>query len=162
MPPRKKQRVSQTTVHISPPELTQLEFKLGEAAGGISSWRELQFELGLRLARLAIDRLGVELEIELKNTAAIACKAAYRATYTLDLSHPNDDRAIERELRNVVMQLGPTTLFPFLRETIATTVAKAGLPPLILPLINLRTMFEEAQIEIPAPPVDSDSKEGGE
>lgn len=143
-------------VRISPPQLTQLEFKLDKAAESISPWGDVQLEFELRLVRFAIDSLGVELQIELKNVEAIACKAAYRAVFALDLSHLKDDRGdIEREIRTVVTQLGPTTLFPFLRETISTTVAKAGLPPLVLPLLNLRAMFDAAGVEIPAPPVDN-------
>jgi preprotein translocase subunit SecB len=38
----------------------------------------------------------------------------------------------------------PALVFPFLRETIASITAKAGMPPLLLPPMNIKAMLKPA------------------
>jgi preprotein translocase subunit SecB len=47
----------------------------------------------------------------------------------------------------------PTVLFPYLRETVADAIARAGFPPVHLAPINFEALYQQqlAQMQQPAP-----------
>ncbi|MBI5408704.1 MAG: protein-export chaperone SecB [Nitrospirae bacterium] len=47
------------------------------------------------------------------------------------------------ELRKFSKVHAPAHLMPFIREIVGTTTMKAGIPPLLLPPINLAALFEK-------------------
>jgi len=51
------------------------------------------------------------------------------------------------ELKRLAGTYCPATLFPYARETIASTVSKGGLPPLTLQPINFDALFAQASEE---------------
>jgi preprotein translocase subunit SecB len=53
----------------------------------------------------------------------------------------------EEELKRLMGTYCPTTLFPYARETISSTVAKGGFPPLTLQPINFDALFAQASQE---------------
>jgi preprotein translocase subunit SecB len=53
----------------------------------------------------------------------------------------------EDELKKLMGTYCPTTLFPYAREIISSTVAKGGFPPLTLQPINFDALFAQASQE---------------
>ena len=51
------------------------------------------------------------------------------------------------EVKKLVGTYCPTTLFPYVRELIASTVAKGGFPPLMLQPINFDALYAQATQE---------------
>lgn len=49
------------------------------------------------------------------------------------------------------------TIYPFIREAIASAATKAQLPSLILPIANVGALYSPEEIEIPAPPASEGS-----
>lgn len=157
MPPKKtkvqpKDR-SQTkkTINITPPQLTRLEFTRHEVPIP-PKWGRVPLDITFGLARPSPDRLGVELNIGINGIPAFSVAAGYRMILRFDGDMLPEE--VEREMHSVGVQLGLTTLFPYLREAISTTIVRAGLPPLTLPPMNLRGLLNPDNITIPPPPSD--------
>ncbi|MCZ8203391.1 protein-export chaperone SecB [Gemmatimonas sp.] len=131
---------------VSPPELWQLSFTRHELSEAFSTeFPPLLFGLGLN--RITSHSLGVELSIEIKDFKPLTLRASYRAVFELEDSvDPNDT---DQQLRFVAAQVGPSILYPFIRETVVSTVVKAGLPPLLPPVVNFRSVFDPNQIALP-------------
>ncbi|MFL5806940.1 MAG: protein-export chaperone SecB [Roseiflexaceae bacterium] len=147
--PAKKRNRRTPTVKMSPPELWRFEFIRDAANDDQTDLEELSFSFGLGLSRPSLERLAVEFSIEIKGTLTIQISVVYRAIFEIDMPDAKPEE-LEQELRFVAANLAPTALYPFARETVATTVAKSGLPPLIPPIINFRTLFDPKTVEFPA------------
>jgi preprotein translocase subunit SecB len=50
------------------------------------------------------------------------------------------DGSENMELDEFAKYSGPALMFPYLRETIASTTVKAGIPPVIIPPVNLQAI----------------------
>ncbi len=150
MPSRKKQATNPAQIKISSPELVRLIFVRDESAEDITSWGNIQMQFQVGVARLGMHRIGIELQVELKDLPATECKVAYRAGFAIQQSEKKtENQAIEKDLRDIVLLLAPATLYPFLREAVASTAARASLPPLVLPLVNFRVLFRDLEVVIP-------------
>jgi preprotein translocase subunit SecB len=59
----------------------------------------------------------------------------------------------EEHLQAVVAINCPTVLFPYVRETLADAVTRAGFPPVHLAPINFEALYQQqqAQAQVPAP-----------
>ena len=150
---RTPRRPQEPGLNLSPPELWRLEFsrREGIADGPAADTTSLNFKLGL--SRLSVVRLGVELQVELIDAPGVEMKAAYRAVFEIDgAERPAED--IERDLKVVAAHVAPSALYPFLRETLVTTAVKAGLPPVIAPIVNFRRVFDPKEIALPPVPKD--------
>jgi preprotein translocase subunit SecB len=159
MPRKKPTSASTRKVELrmsSPPELWRLSFTRDDAASTteIDDAPPLLFSLGL--SRFAANSLGVELTVEIKDFAPLHVLATYRCVFVVEVEGEPGD--IDRELRTVAAQIGPNALYPFLREAIASTVAKAGLPPLVPPVVNFRSVFSLQEVTLP--PVPDSQSEG--
>lgn len=53
----------------------------------------------------------------------------------------------EAELKQILGTYCPAALFPYARETIASTVGKGGFPPLMLQPINFDALYAQARAE---------------
>jgi preprotein translocase subunit SecB len=143
---------------LSTPELWHLSFTRHELNEVFSSeFPPLLFGLGLN--RISSHSLGVELSVEIKDFAPLSLRATYRAVF--ELADTVDPEAVDSQLRFVAAQLGPSALYPFIRETVVTTAQKAGLPPLLPPIVNFRSVFDPNQISLPEP-IASGNTEGVE
>lgn len=137
---------------LSTPELWQLSFTRHELSEAFSTeFPPLLFGLGLN--RISSHSLGVELSVEIKDFKPLALRASYRAVF--ELAESVDTNEIDQQLRFIAAQVGPSILYPFIRETVVSTVVKAGLPPLLPPVVNFRSVFDPDQIALPDI-VDSD------
>lgn len=134
----------------SPPELARLSFSRNDAvvASEVDAAPPLLFSLGL--SRFALQTLGVELAVEIKDFAPLQILAAYRCVFSLEVEGELGE--VDEDLRMVAAQIGPNALYPFLREVIASTVAKAGMLPLVPPVVNFRTVFSLDEIAVPPVP----------
>ncbi len=131
----------------SPPELARLSFSRDDAAATSEVDDVPPLLFGLALSRFALNTLGVELSVEIKDFAPLQIVAAYRCVFAIDVEGELGD--IDQELRTVAAQIGPNALYPFLREVITSTVAKAGLPPLVPPVVNFRGVFSPEEVVLP-------------
>lgn len=133
---------------LSTPELWHLSFTRHELSEAFSSeFPPLLFGLGLN--RISFRALGVELSVEIKDFAPLSLRATYRSVF--ELADSVDPHEVDSQLRFVAAQLGPSALYPFIRETVVTTAQKAGLPPLLPPIVNFRSVFDPGQISLPEP-----------
>jgi preprotein translocase subunit SecB len=104
---------------------------------------EIQTEFTLNLYSLHKHHLTVELKTRV--TAVWARVAvAYRVAFVLSGKLSESDRFLA--MKELGSQIGPSMLFPFVREAITSVSQKSGMPPLTIPLIDLEQF---ADIEIP-------------
>src|SRR6266540_3990960 len=75
MPSRKKQATNPAQIKISSPELVRLIFVRDESAEDITSWGNIQMQFQVGVARLGMHRIGIELQVELKDLPATECKS---------------------------------------------------------------------------------------
>lgn len=131
---------------LTAPELWHLSFTRNELSEEFTS--ELPPILfGLGLNRISATALGVELSVELSDFKPLSLRVTYRAVFEI-----TDDKApdeIDQQLRFVAAQIAPSVLYPFIRETVLTTALKAGLPPVLPPIVNFRSVFDPAQVTLP-------------
>ena len=132
-------------LRLSPPELWRLHFTRHELPQDFSS-EPPPLLFGLGLNRIAENRLGVELSVEIKDFPPLSVSAAYRSVFELDANSGTD---IDEQLRVIAAQVGPAALYPFLRETITSVVMKAGLPPVVPPVVNFRSVFNPKEVALP-------------
>jgi preprotein translocase subunit SecB len=147
MAPKKKHAHSDAGVRLSAPELWRLEFTRNELIQDFKGEAPpLLFGLGLN--RLANNKIGVELSVEIKDFPPVSMTVSYRAVFELDRADSKGE-SFEKELKFVAAKLAPTALYPFLRETVAITLVKAGLPPLIAPVVNFASVFDADEVVLP-------------
>lgn len=149
MPAKKRKQNKEGLVRISPPQLWAFEFVREDVDNIPEQWVNLPFAFRLGLARPEAKRLDIELLTEIKETPGLRVSVTYRATFEIDASDTGPE-ALERELRIIAANIAPSALFPFIRETIATASIKAGLPPLLPPIINFQNLFDPDTVELPS------------
>jgi hypothetical protein len=147
MASRKKKKPAETKILVSAPELVRLDFTRHD---GVEQHvdEEIGLTYNLRLARISLYSIGIELEL-VADSASISCKAAYRAIFTMELTEGTPPEVYEPEMQRLVAHFAPSTLYPFVREAILNTVVRSGLPPFVLPVTNFRQMFDPDQIVLP-------------
>lgn len=155
--PREKTPDRPPELRLSPPELWRLEFARKEPAGEVDESTELPLVFGLALNRVAVNKLGIELSVELKDFPPLTILVAYRSVFELDSTETG--AALERDLKHIAAQVGPAALYPYVREAVSSTVARAGLPPLVPPIVNFRNVFDPDEVTLPAAP-ESDATSG--
>lgn len=137
-------------VRVSLPELWRLEFVRRDARGS-STEANLPFSFELGLNRFSHEQLGVELTVSTDESQPIYLVITYRAVFSAIVRDENG-LDMEKEWRHIAAQLAPVVLFPFIRETVATTTMKSGLPPLLPPIINFRNVFDPDEVVVPHEP----------
>lgn len=131
---------------LSAPELWQLSFTRNELSEEFTTeFPPIVFGLGLN--RISPTSLGVELSLELNDFKPLSLRVTYRAVF--EIADDKSPAEIEQQLRFVAAQIAPTVLYPFIRETVLTTALKAGLPPVLPPIVNFRSVFDPAQVTLP-------------
>ena len=132
--------------------LHELEFK---RFGGQAPPAELEVPTRFRLGthRLAEDALGVEFSLEIEQEDVVAFRIVYRAVFVRETDRP----APEDDLpfwRSVAGRVAPIVIFPYMRETFTGLAAKAGLPQLFLPVLNIGGIFpsESIAVQVTPPP----------
>jgi hypothetical protein len=107
----------------------------------------LSFKVGFN--RTSRERLGVEFSVVVEGLPALRLTATYRVVLEASPASLDDDE-IELAMRQIGLRVAPTLVFPFARETLASVVQKAGLPALVLPLVNFSKVFDSEATHIPS------------
>jgi preprotein translocase subunit SecB len=107
----------------------------------------ISMQFGMALARMGREILGVELELRVPDVPGLKVRVVYRAVFEV-VQAPEDEDALERQLRVLVTRTAPVFLFPFFRETVASIAQKTG-QSLMLPMVNFNSVFDPAKAIIP-------------
>jgi len=110
---------------------------------------ELDANIGLGVGRPARDRLNVELSVAFETPGAARVEVTYLAQFRRASDAPAETPE-EDYWRAIAAQVAPVVLYPYIRETINSLTGKAGIPSMILPVVNFRAMFDPAEIAIPS------------
>lgn len=103
-----------------------ITFKLGL---GRPSGNELVVQMTFRFERLHGLRLELTYGVHFRRTA------------------PVEDE--DRYWRDVATQVAPVVLYPYVRETVTALTSRAAVPPVILPIVNFKTLIDPASLDIP-------------
>lgn len=145
---QKAKPLPQLPISISPPELWKLEFERkdsDESAAELPT--EIPLATGLSVARFGTDEIGVELSVALRELPTFSAEVSYRARFQVRKTEDIDD--LEVALKTIATRIAPATLYPFVREAIASAAARAGLQMPVLPVLNFAAMFSASEVELP-------------
>lgn len=156
MSAKKPRRAGDGGVRISPPELRQFRFEKHDVAPGDVPKAAPPVVFGLGVNRISESTLGVELSLEIKDFVPCSVFVSYRAVF--ELVGPVTARERDERLLVLATQLGPGTLYPFLREVVTSATAKALLPPLVPPVVVFKDVFAAEQVRIPEPPAPAPTR----
>lgn len=117
---------------------------------------EPPFHLTLGVSRLAAGRIVVDLTLKSEDSGMLEFEIGYRlAIEVVPDQDQKESFEYDRVLRDIAARIGPVVLYPYLRETLSSFSLKAGLTPLVLPVMNVGTLFDPETIELP--PVDEET-----
>ncbi|MBP7148806.1 MAG: protein-export chaperone SecB [Acidobacteria bacterium] len=136
-----------TTYNILvPPLLTEFTFR---REGPIRSMKDISPEIGFNLSvsRFAERVLGIALTASVGGIPNVSVSSCYRVLIEIE---PGPHSRLLKEMKLVAARLAPGLLYPFLRESIYSALLKAGLPPLVPPVIDIPSLFSIDDVEIPA------------
>jgi preprotein translocase subunit SecB len=137
----------QVPLNISPPELNHLRFERKQGKGPEAGEFQVPLSTGLSVARFSEDEIGVELSVGIHDLPAFDIEASYRARFQIVSTEEFED--LETALKTVAARIAPAALYPFVRETLASTLQRAGISLPLLPVLNFGAMFEPATVELP-------------
>lgn len=123
--------------------------------------REDTFKLSLGLNRLEDAEVLIELVAE-GDIATSEFLVATRVAMRLNVKD-GADVDVEAELAEASRRIGPVVLYPYVRETVTELFRRAGLAPLVLPVMNVGSIFGEEDVPLPAfkgEPNEATAKEG--
>jgi preprotein translocase subunit SecB len=111
-----------------------------------------QIEIGLRTRGEKVDEGIYETVL----TVTVTAKSGDATLFLVEASQAGifTIRGIpDDQLQPVLAIHCPTVLFPYLRETVADAIARAGFPPVHLAPINFEALYQQqlAQMQQPAP-----------
>jgi preprotein translocase subunit SecB len=126
-----------------------------ECPGSPQSFRlqeQPQVEVGLRTRGEQIEQDIYECVL----TITLTAKAGDKTLFLIEASQAGifTIRGVPQEhLQPVIAINCPTVLFPYVRETLADAVGRAGFPPVHLAPINFEALYQQqlAQMQQPAP-----------
>jgi len=103
----------------------------------------------LTIGRPSADALIVELGLSLDHKEVLRSEVVYAGQW---VSTDGGEAMSDQDLKYFAAKVAPSILYPFLRETLASLSVKAGLPPLVLPVVNFERVFNPADVAVPPPP----------
>ena len=106
------------------------------------------FQLGT--TRLQAEALGVEFSLEVNLPDTFFARVVYRAVFVRE-GPPVSAEEEEAMWRAVAGRVAPMAIYPYIRETLSGLTARAGLPAVVLPILNIGGMFPPESIRIAAP-----------
>ena len=106
-----------------------------------------------------------EIQLNLKNSQKALGNDTYEVILNINIHAKLDQKTVflieldqagifaikgypDQELKKLMGTYCPTTLFPYAREIISSTVAKGGFPPLTLQPINFDALYAQAAEEV--------------
>ncbi len=135
-------------IEITDLECSKMDFQRTVVGSSPEGEEEVRVEMGLEVSRFGMRRIGVQLMLRIPTAPGFRIEVAYRAVFTLDDLIPEPE--VEDRLQWVASPVAPGILYPYLREAVSSTIGRARLKPVVLPLINPQTLFSDKEIMIPA------------
>ncbi len=136
-------RVQEAAFQVVALSLQELSFERLEGAPPEGK-HETPVEFGLSVGDPSSGSLPIRLAVTIDERPAYRLRVVYGAVFRPTEDAPDENR--EASWRIVAARLAPTILYPFIRETIATVLQKAGLPALIAPVINFASLLPPEEI----------------
>ncbi|KJV69199.1 protein-export chaperone SecB [Candidatus Neoehrlichia procyonis] len=84
--------------------------------------------------------LQINVEAKVEKTAAFMCELKYCGVFLLEKLE--DKQYEESFIKEMLLVVAPSIIFPFAREIIARVTASGGFPPLMLDVIDFKAMYE--------------------
>lgn len=126
--------------------------------------KDLSFEVPSAPEIFGRQDVDPEIQLNLKNSQKALGNDNYEVVLNINVHAKADQQTVflieldqagifaikgypEDELKKLMGTYCPTTLFPYAREIISSTVAKGGFPPLTLQPINFDALFAQASEE---------------
>jgi preprotein translocase subunit SecB len=126
--------------------------------------KDLSFEAPKTPASFATQQLEPEIKLNLKNSHTTVATDTYEIVLHVSVHATVKDSTLflveidqagiffikgypPVELSKLIGTYCPTTLFPYVRETIASTIGKGGFPPMLLQPINFDALYAQASQE---------------
>lgn len=142
-------------VQFTEVRLASLTFDAGPDAAIPDDEDEVTGNFILNVARLSPTEISVEFGAEVEGVRSVTAKCTYRALYRLRPGSPEEQQP-DVALRGVATRVAPVMLYPFVREALQNAASRAGLPELLMQIVNFSTMFSE--FELPAVEEDADEE----
>jgi preprotein translocase subunit SecB len=140
-------------IRVSAPVLRSLEFrrKTAETSSVVGEPPEVTVSFSISLKRISFDSLGIELGVTLVDHPRVEASAAYRAVFTIVEATPGvtSPGEVDARLAEIVRDVAPVALYPYIREAIGSASTRAGMDQLVLPIVDFRHFFAERQVAIP-------------
>ncbi len=149
MPENTMAKDVEITVEVAP-QLWGIQFE--RSAASQEGEQPFPIDLGFGLTRFAKDVFGIELTVSAKDGAPASIKVSYRAVFRIHLQSQADTSDYDAVVRDVLLYTGPSVIYPYIRETVASLFQKSGLQTVTLPLVNFYQIVDPSRVEIPPPP----------
>jgi hypothetical protein len=94
------------------------------------------------------EQLGVQLSLTVDAVDLARARVSYRAI--LAAANPGQKKNDERFWRIAAARIAPIVMYPYLRETFHTLMARSGKPSVLLPILNIGAAFDPDVIPMPA------------
>lgn len=149
-----EERQAEVELRMTTPHLWRLQFekkpKESPALAEPADMTKIEVHFGLQLARVSMNGLGVELSATVDGHPDATMEVAFRARYMLagswkDLA-PDE---LESRLGEIARGVAPAALYPYLREALGSASARAGIEPILLPIVDFRSFFASEEVEVP-------------
>lgn len=148
--------IGDVKINVTAPELLRVVFERlapGDLESDPADQQEVQFRLGFEATRIADDAVSVELSAESREGMAVKFEVAFKATLSVVPSQEGSSLDMAAKLSEVAVRVGPVVVYPYLRETLSTLSTRAGMAPIVLPVMNVGAVFD---------PPDLGSEDGAE
>ena len=126
--------------------------------------KDLSFEAPTTPADFAQEQVQPEIKMNLKNSHTAISADMYEVILHVSVHAMVEEKSIflveidqaglffikgypSDEITKLIGTYCPTTLFPFVRETISSTIGKGGFPAILLQPINFDALYEQAARE---------------
>lgn len=137
--------VGDVKINVTAPELLRVMFERpapGDAESDPADQQEVQFRLGFGAARIADDAVSIELSAESREGMAVKFEVAFRTTLSILPTQEGSSLDWAATLSEVAVRVGPVVVFPYLRETLSALSTRAGMAPIVLPVMNVGAVFD--------------------
>lgn len=145
--PNKRKDAVQSELQVSGLVLYSLQFV---PLGPSENMEDLDWDVSLGTAYMPPTSLGVEMSTVVRCENAFEVTITYRVTFNR-MKPFSDDEDQEGFWRSIVAFAAPVVLMPYIRATFSWLVAQAGIPGILLPLINPQQIISPDEVVLPSP-----------
>lgn len=138
-------------VRIGAPQIWRVEFQRQDTVSeqeGHQEGRSGNPELGLGIQRWSHDTIGVQLSAKIEDVEMISSRIDCRLELSIIPVDKEREVDFDRELRYAAARVAPVIMYPYIRETIMGLSLKAGLEPVVMPVINVAALFDPEELDV--------------